>query len=147
VTPVVQVAADGVRVPVALARVERVALAVLRAERVRNAHVSITFVSASSIARLNWKHLRHRGPTDVISFGFDPVGAAGAVAGDVYISPEVARQNARSHEVSVREEHLRLVVHGVLHVLGHDHPDGDDRYASAMWRRQERLLRAAMAAA
>jgi probable rRNA maturation factor len=147
VTRVVQVAADHVRVPVALARVERVALAVLRAERVRDAHVSITFVSAASIARLNWKHLGHRGPTDVISFGFAPAARADAVAGDVYIAPKVARRNAQSHGVGVREEHLRLVVHGVLHVLGHDHPDGEDRYASAMWRRQERLLRSAMAGA
>jgi ssRNA-specific RNase YbeY (16S rRNA maturation enzyme) len=36
------------------------------------------------------------------------------------------------------------VVHGVLHVVGHDHPDGQERYASPMWRRQETLLGAAM---
>jgi probable rRNA maturation factor len=45
----------------------------------------------------------------------------------------------------VREELLRLVVHGVLHVLGYEHPEDDSRYVSDMWRRQERLLRAAMA--
>jgi probable rRNA maturation factor len=47
----------------------------------------------------------------------------------------------------VREELLRLVVHGVLHVLGHDHPEDDARYTSPMWRRQERLLRSALEAA
>jgi ssRNA-specific RNase YbeY (16S rRNA maturation enzyme) len=47
----------------------------------------------------------------------------------------------------VREETLRLVVHGVLHVLGYDHPAGESRYESPMWRRQERLLRSALAAA
>jgi len=41
--------------------------------------------------------------------------------------------------VSVREELARLVVHGTLHVLGHDHP-AKGREASAMWKRQERLL-------
>jgi probable rRNA maturation factor len=53
----------------------------------------------------------------------------------------VARENARAHSRGVREELLRLVVHGVLHVVGHDHPDGESRYDSTMWKRQERLLR------
>jgi ssRNA-specific RNase YbeY (16S rRNA maturation enzyme) len=35
---------------------------------------------------------------------------------------------------------LRLVVHGTLHVLGWDHPDGPERERAPMWRRQERLL-------
>jgi probable rRNA maturation factor len=37
---------------------------------------------------------------------------------------------------------LRLVVHGVLHVLGHEHPEAADRADSVMWRRQERYLKA-----
>jgi ssRNA-specific RNase YbeY (16S rRNA maturation enzyme) len=39
------------------------------------------------------------------------------------------------------------VVHGVLHVLGYEHPEDDTRYASPMWRRQELLLQRALAAA
>jgi probable rRNA maturation factor len=64
------------------------------------------------------------------------------VVGDVYIAPGVARRNAREHRRGVREELMRLVVHGVLHVIGHEHPEDDTRYDSPMWRRQERLLRA-----
>ena len=146
-TRVVAVETDGVRVGVSRDRVRRVAEHVLRAERVRDALVSITFVSDRRIAALNARHLQHRGPTDVISFGFAPVGRDGAVVGDVYVAPEVARRNARAHGQGMREELLRLVVHGVLHVLGHDHPESDARYTSPMWRRQERLLRAALAAA
>jgi probable rRNA maturation factor len=146
-TRVVAVETDGVRVAVSRDRVRRVAEHVLRAERVRAALISITFVSDRRIAGLNARHLQHRGPTDVISFGFTPIGRDGAVVGDVYIAPEVARRNARAHGQGVREELLRLVVHGVLHVLGHDHPVSDARYTSPMWRRQERLLRAALAAA
>jgi ssRNA-specific RNase YbeY (16S rRNA maturation enzyme) len=40
----------------------------------------------------------------------------------------------------VRGELTRLVVHGLLHVLGYDHSDDDSRVASPMWRRQERLV-------
>jgi len=138
---VVEVATEGVRIPVARGRVAALADGVLRAERVRDAALSIAFVTNRRIAALNRTHLGHAGPTDVISFGFAPVEAAGDLVGDVYIAPEVARRNARAHGGSVREELLRLVVHGVLHVLGHDHPDDDSRYRSAMWLRQERLLR------
>jgi probable rRNA maturation factor len=138
----VDVSAEGVRVPVSRERVRRLAEHVLRAERVRHALLSIAFVTDREIARLNARHLGHRGPTDVISFGLGKVAVGAPVVGDVYIAPGVARRNAAAVGGGVREEVQRLVVHGVLHVLGHDHPDeAERRYASPMWRRQERLLR------
>ena len=137
----VHVATEGVRIPVARERVTSLAESVLRAERVRDATVSVAFVSDRRIAALNREHLGHTGPTDVISFAFEPVGPAFEVVGDVYIAPDVARKNARAHGRGVREELLRLVVHGVLHVVGHDHPEDDSRYRSRMWKRQEQLLR------
>jgi probable rRNA maturation factor len=137
----VHVATEGVRVPVGRARVTALAEGVLKREGVRNALLSITFVTDRHIASLNREHLGHSGPTDVISFGFARVEPRGAVVGDVYIAPGVARRNAQTHGRGVREELLRLVVHGVLHVLGHDHPEDESRYESSMWKRQERLLR------
>jgi probable rRNA maturation factor len=144
VSRVVDVATETVRLPVARSRVARVADRVLRAEGVRDAALSITFVSDRRIAALNWQHLRHRGPTDVISFGFAPPHDGAPLEGDIYIAPDVARRNAVANRAPVREELMRLVVHGVLHVLGHDHPEGEERYASPMWRRQEALLGAAL---
>jgi rRNA maturation RNase YbeY len=127
--------------------VREVAERVLRAEGITDALLSVAFVSDRRIAALNRRHLAHRGATDVISFGFAPARGAtrGAVVGDIYISPAMARRNAAAHGSGVREELLRLVVHGVLHVLGHDHPEGEARYGSPMWRRQEHLLRSAVA--
>lgn len=147
VTRIVHVTVEGVRIAVARSRVERVADRVLRAEGVRDALLSIAFVSDREIAGLNWGHLRHRGATDVLSFGFAPGARGGPIIGDVYIAPGVARRNAVAHGRGVREETLRLVVHGVLHVLGYDHPVDASRYDSPMWRRQERLLRSALGAA
>jgi probable rRNA maturation factor len=135
----VDVAAVGVRVPLARARVEALARAVLRAERVRAFQLSIAFVDDATMAALNWKHLRHRGPTDIISFEL-PAAPGTPRAGDVYIAPDVARRNAAAHGAGVREEIARLVVHGTLHVLGWEHPEDDGRDRSPMWRRQERLL-------
>jgi rRNA maturation RNase YbeY len=137
----VDVAIRGGRIPLSRERVARIASGVLRAERVRDAELSVTFVSDRRIAALNRMHLGHAGPTDVISFAFAAPSAGSALEGDVYIAPGVARRNARAHARRVREGLLRLVVHGVLHVVGHDHPDGEARYASSMWRRQEQLLR------
>jgi probable rRNA maturation factor len=137
---VVEVATEQVRIPVARTRVARVAERVLHSEGVRDAALSITFVSDRRIASLNWQHLRHRGPTDVISFALAREFKGAPLTGDIYIAPGVARRNAHAEGHGVREELLRLVVHGVLHVSGHDHPDGEARYESPMWRRQESLL-------
>ena len=136
----VDVASETGRLPVSRRAVGDAARAVLRGERVSHALLSVSFVTRRAIAALNRKHLGHRGPTDVISFALGGGGGAGPVVGDVYISPEVARENARRHGVGVREELSRLVVHGMLHVLGYDHPEGEDRVDSPMWRRQERLV-------
>lgn len=136
----VDVSATAGRLPVARERVAELARGVLRAERVREALLSIAFVSREEIVRLNRRHLRRSQPTDVIAFGFERAGEREPVIGDIYIASDVARENARRHGVGVREELARLVVHGTLHVLGHDHPEDDGRTASPMWRRQERLL-------
>jgi probable rRNA maturation factor len=141
-TLTVDVAADGVRLPLSRARVSEVARSALRRERVKDALVSITFLDRRAIARLNTTHLGHAGATDVISFGFVRATPRDPVIGDIYICPEVGRENAKARRAPVREEIARLVVHGVLHVLGHDHPD-ERRESSDMWQRQERLVRRA----
>lgn len=139
----VDVSADDVRAPIGRARVAEIARTTLQSEHVRNALLSITFIGRRAIARLNRTHLEHNGPTDVISFGFARATADDPVIGDIYICPEVARENAHVRGTPVREEMVRLVVHGVLHVLGNDHPAGDDavRERSEMWRKQERIVR------
>ncbi len=151
----VAVGADGVRVPIALGRVRRLAHGVLRAEGVRDALVSIAFVTPHAIARLNRRHLGHRGSTDVIAFAFAPrhmraparhgsgrrAGHGDGLVGDVYVAPAVARRNAARWGVGIREELARLVIHGLLHVIGYDHAAGAARTASQMWSRQESLVR------
>ena len=128
------------RLSVSRALVLKAATATVRAEHVKDAMLSITFVGRAMISQLNRRYLGHHGPTDVISFGLGRVGRRGAVVGDVYICAEVARDNARRRGSSAGEELLRLVVHGTLHVLGYDHPSGTGRLTSPMWRKQERIL-------
>lgn len=137
---VVDVSNENVRSPLGRESIAHMARGTLRAERVRDAFVSITVVDRRAIARLNTQHLGHRGATDVISFRFTRSTRADPIVGDVYICADVARKNAKARRVGVREEIARLVVHGVLHILGYDHPDGDGRERSGMWKRQERLM-------
>ena len=90
--------------------------------------------------RLNAEHKGHDRPTDVLTFALDRPG--GQAVGDVYICAWVARREARARGIPLREELIRLVVHGTLHALGRDHPEGPERTRSAMWRRQERYVEA-----
>ena len=128
---------------VSLERARKVAVLALESEDVRNAMVSIVFVSEQKIATMNSKYLRKNRPTDVIAFGFGSGSRGGAVVGDIYICPDVAKVNAKAEGVSLREELDRLVVHGILHVLGYDHPESASRVASRMWRKQETILKRA----
>ena len=136
----VHVSVEGVRIPLARARVSEIARRVLKAERVHDAMLSLTFLGVRAMAALNRRHLGHRGATDVISFGLGRSAPRSPVVGDIYIAPDVARANAVKHAASVREELTRLIVHGVLHVLGYDHALDESRLASPMWARQERLV-------
>jgi probable rRNA maturation factor len=126
------------------AGVERaLATYVLERERVKAAMLSIAFVSRRSIADLNNRHLGHRGDTDVITFALGRTVPSAPLVGDVYVAPDVVREQARRLRVPLREELARVVVHGVLHAAGYDHPDGEDREQSTMWKRQERWLASA----
>ena len=130
-------AVNGRRLPMPAALVRRVVETVLHGER-RRALISITFLGRDAMRRLNARHKGHDRPTDVLSFAMtDPAGAA---IGDVYVCPWVAAREARSRGIPLREELIRLVVHGTLHALGRDHPEDEDRTASPMWRRQERYV-------
>jgi probable rRNA maturation factor len=122
----------------ARALIRRAARATLAAEVVTHATIGITLLDDAAIADLNQQYLTHAGPTDVISFALH---AAGEPAiGDIYIGWDQAlRQAADLGEVPAVEL-ARLVVHGTLHILGHDHPEGTERERSSMWKWQEAIL-------
>ncbi len=115
----------------------RAVAAVTEDAGVATGEISVTFVDAPAMAALNETHLDRAGPTDVITFNLSEPSEP---LGDVYICPEVAAASAREWGVELREELLRLVIHGVLHVVGYDHPEGAERLESEMFRRQEELL-------
>jgi rRNA maturation RNase YbeY len=101
------------------------------------AEVSLTLVSDEEITSLNREYLGKDHPTDVIAFN---LGDEHVPLGDVYVCVSQAERQAVELNVSVKEELTRLAIHGALHVMGEDHPDGLDRLESPMFVLQERLL-------
>ena len=108
-----------------------------------HARVELTLLGGAAMRRLNRRATGRRGLTDVIAFPLPQ--PDGTVLGDVYVCPEVAERwvkgRGRGKREGVDEELVRLAVHGTLHVLGFDHPEGPGRTRSAMWRQQERYVR------
>lgn len=104
--------------------------------------LTLTFIDALEIAALNAEYMDSAGPTDVLSFPLDDERTPGVptLLGDVVISPAVAAAQFAEHAGTFDDEIALLVVHGVLHVLGHDHADADE--AAVMRRRELALLEA-----
>jgi len=150
-------------VAVDLARWQALALDVLRAQGVRGrAEMSLVFVTETEIAELNGRYMGTAGPTDVLSFPIDAefadvvlaapspsrgpdrappdLGEMPVLLGDVVVCPAVAARQAPDHAGTLDDELALLIVHGVLHVLGHDHAEEDER--AAMRARELELLEA-----
>lgn len=126
-------------------RLLRLARFVLADQSVPEAmEVSLLFVDRESIAQLNARHMDAQGPTDVLAFPIDLPGETVAgeptILGDVVICPEVAQEQAQRHGVSTAAEMELLVVHGLLHLLGHDHAEAQER--ATMFGLTDRLLAA-----
>lgn len=101
------------------------------------AEISLTLVDDDAIRALNREYLSRDRPTDVIAFR---LGDDDDLVGDIYVGVEQARRQSEALGVPLQEELTRLAIHGTLHVLGHDHPEGEERERSPMFRLQERLL-------
>lgn len=119
--------------------VQRVVGHVLDQEH-RNAAISVTFLGRDRMRQLNQQYKRRDRPTDVLAFALSE--PEGDLVGDVYLCTWVARREAKQRNIPLSEELVRLVVHGTLHVLGYDHPEGPGRTSSDMWSRQESYVRA-----
>ncbi len=109
----------------------------LEHEQRMDAEISVTLLPDAEIQALNRDYLSRDRPTDVIAFS---LGTEGQTLGDVYLGIDQAARQAGEIGVHLDEELVRLAIHGTLHVLGHDHPEGVGREASPMFVLQERLV-------
>ena len=122
---------------------KQIADALLAELNMGQAEIGICLVDAREMARLNETFLRHAGSTDVITFDYsDPGtptrGARSAVHGEIFVCVDEAVLQAQKFGTNWQSETVRYIVHGVLHLTGHD-----DRRSPArrkMKREENRLL-------
>lgn len=105
--------------------------------------LGLRFTDDAGIAELNSQWRQKSGPTDVLSFAAlddtpDWLEGAAVELGDIIVSLDTAHRQAADHDHSLRYELHWLISHGLLHLLGWDHPD--ERSLSAMLTLQEHLL-------
>ncbi|HUN29853.1 MAG TPA: rRNA maturation RNase YbeY [Alphaproteobacteria bacterium] len=107
-----------------------------------DAAISLTLVNDAAIRELNREHRGKDQATDVLSFPLEPEPLAPEqLLGDIVISIETARRQAAEYDAPLQREVERLMIHGLLHVLGHDHMEPDER---AAMEAEERRLAAAI---
>ncbi|WP_320129283.1 rRNA maturation RNase YbeY [uncultured Sphaerochaeta sp.] len=129
--------------------------AILAELKKENSEISVTFASDATIQELNKTYRAKDEPTDILSFvqtdeindfdwpdfsyeqGDEPE-EGNIVLGDIVISLDTLQRNAQSFTVSIDEELFRLLIHGVLHLLGGDHKTNEE--SEPMLRQQEELL-------
>jgi probable rRNA maturation factor len=106
-------------VPIDRGRMREIARAVLEGEGVKDYEVSLAFVDNATIHRLNKQFLDHDEPTDVLSF---PYSAANAkkLEGELVVGVEIAQGQANERGHDVQAELALYVIHGLLHLCGHD---------------------------
>lgn len=95
-----------------------------------NASLSVVITDDRRIRKLNKKYRKLGLATDVLSFEMDGP-EEGKYLGDIVVSLETVKRNSQRYEVPIRQELQRVVIHGVLHLLGFDHKTA----------RQARLMR------
>lgn len=99
--------------------VKKAVEATLRHQGIGLYAVSVTFVDDRAMGDLNRRALGREGTTDVIAFDLAEEGLPYEAVGDVYVSIDRARAQSLAYGVSLKEEILRLAVHGLLHTIGY----------------------------
>jgi probable rRNA maturation factor len=127
------------------ALLKEAAQATLDQQRVRGkVELTIAITGDAQLRALNLAFRKINKPTDVLSFGLEPAEDVEPTEerqylGDVIISYPMARAQAKAGGHPIEAELQLLVVHGVLHLLGHDHDKPKEK--EKMWKAQSRILK------
>jgi probable rRNA maturation factor len=110
-----------------------VAVSVLSHEEVPSGELTVVLTDEETIHELNKQYRGHDSPTDVLAFadGSDDPDTEEVYYGDVIIAVPIAKIQAKAAGHTLEAELALLTVHGVLHLLGYDHTNPDER--SHMW--------------
>jgi probable rRNA maturation factor len=119
---------------------KKITAAILKALERSQAELSIALVGDKEMRPLNAKYRKKNKTTDVLSFPADnPATAKRVLLGDVIISVEQARRQAKERNHSLKREMVILLIHGILHLLGYNH-ERSPRQAKIMADLEVKLL-------
>lgn len=130
----IEIANQQTDVDVDAGRICRAAEAILRDARVTEVQLSIAIVDDPTIHELNRRYLEHDYPTDVLSFLLEREGEH--LEGEVIASAQTAARTAPRYSWRAEDELLLYVIHGTLHLVGHDDSTTDQRTAMRRLERQ-----------
>ena len=109
---------------------------VIEEEKRNTGQINIILSTDAYLLKLNKKHLSKNYYTDIITFDYSELEL---LNGDLFISVERVRENAVKYEATEEEEMLRVIIHGILHLLGYD--DSNDEERQAMRKKEDLCLR------
>ncbi len=139
--PVEIVRKDGGRA-ISSRKLRKVALKVLELVEKGQAELSIALVGNAEIRKLNAKFRKKDYPTDVLSFpAGDELPTGVQLLGDIVISVEKAKEQAKERRRTLNEEMVTLLIHGIVHLLGYDH-ERSPKDARIMDRLEKKIYRA-----
>ena len=122
------------------ADLKEIAASILTAVEQSQAELSVALVGDQEMRPLNAKYRKKNKTTDVLSFSADPgMTSKGGLLGDVIISVEQAKRQAKERNHSLKKEMATLLIHGILHLLGYDH-ERSQRQAKIMATLEQKLL-------
>jgi len=121
-------------------RLKKIALAILPLVDQADAELSVVLIGDAEMRKLNARYRGKDYPTDVLSFPLDSSGPVPRLLGDVIISVETARRQARQQGRALEQELTTLLIHGIVHLLGYDH-ERSPRDARLMKRLEDKIFR------
>ena len=133
---------DSAKIKIDKKKIKELVLDILANHSIESSEVSILFTDNAQIKELNSQYRGKDKATDVLSFPqeMDSDIEEVRMLGDVIISLEKIVEQAKDYGVTFNEELCRMLVHGVLHLLGYDHVNGG-RQAGKMKRKEEEMLK------
>lgn len=111
---------------------KKIAKRILVEENEKNLGLSIALVSQTAIKKINKKYRKKNKTTDVLSFFYGN-------EGEIVICPEVVKKNAKKFGIPFKKELIRILIHGIMHLLGYDH-EKNEKKAELMEEKQNYYL-------
>jgi probable rRNA maturation factor len=143
----IEVFREGIKLPyknITRQIVKKIAAVTVERLDIRNAFITIIITDDAYIRNINRKFRGLNEPTDVISFSnrenpFPEIEPSQEEIGDIYISIERAERQSHEYHENLLDEVKRLIIHGILHLIGYDHERSDED-EEIMFRKEEELI-------